>query len=186
MTTTLCYENTHFSIHFHQPHIPSYEVNCVSSLKPNSMKKYIPASLLLIFCLACTPKEPLKVEHYQSEAMKALGLPFSDAVIVGDMIYLSGQIGNLPGKLELAPGGIEAEAHQTMKNIEAVLKANGSSLDHAIKLTVMMADIGEWGTFNEVYKGYFNGKMPARSAFGANGLALNARVEVECIAYIPR
>jgi len=150
------------------------------------MNRFFTLFLLCIFCFACSPQEPLKVEHYLSEEMAALNLPFSDAVIVGDMIYLSGQIGNVPGQLELVPGGIEGEAHQTMKNIEAVLKANGSSLDHAVKLTIMMADIGEWGTFNEVYKGYFDGKLPARSAFGANGLALGARVEVECIAYIPR
>lgn len=148
------------------------------------MKRLFFAGMCL-FLTACTSKEPTKVEYYTSEEMAPLGLPFSDAVIVDNMIYLSGQVGNIPGKLELVPGGIEAEARQTMKNIERVLKANGSSLDHAVKLTIFMADIGEWSTFNEVYKGYFSNKLPARSAFGANGLALNARVEVECIAYIP-
>ena len=150
------------------------------------MKNYASLPLLCLFLLSCQPESPLKVEYYKSEAMAPLGLPFSDAVIVNDMIYVSGQIGNEPGKLELVPGGIEAEARQTMENIKAVLEANGSSLDHAVKLTVMMADIAEWGTFNEVYKTYFNGKLPARAAFGANGLALDARVEVDCIAYIPR
>ncbi|GAB5525617.1 MAG: RidA family protein [Roseivirga sp.] len=151
------------------------------------MKRLLSTALLLFLAFtACTPAEKTEVSHYQSEEMAALGLPFSDAVIVGDMMYLSGQIGNLPGTLELAPGGIEAEAHQTMKNIQKVLEANGSSFDHAVKLTIMMADIGEWAQFNEIYKQYFPGKKPARSAFGANGLALGARVEIECIAYIPK
>lgn len=150
------------------------------------MKKSIP--LFLTFCLflsACAPKQEVQITHYLSDEMAPLGLPFSDAVIVDNMIYVSGQVGNVPGKLELVPGGIEAEAHQTMKNIKAVLEANGSSFDHAVKLTVMMADIGEWAQFNEIYKQYFPGKKPARSAFGTSGLALNARVEVECIALIP-
>lgn len=150
------------------------------------MKKLLCSLLLSIFILtSCTPSEKTKVTHYLSEEMASLGLPFSDAVIVDNMMYLSGQIGNLPGTLELAPGGIEAEAHQTMKNIQKVLEANGSSFDHAVKLTIMMADIGEWAQFNEIYKQYFPGNKPARSAFGANGLALGARVEIECIAYIP-
>lgn len=151
------------------------------------MKKLlIPALFTILMVSACTPSEKTEVTHYLSDEMAALNLPFSDAVIVDNMMYLSGQVGNLPGKLELAPGGLEAEAHQTMKNIKRVLEANGSSLDHAVKLTIMMADIGEWGQFNEIYKQYFPGKKPARSAFGTNGLALNARVEIECIAYIPK
>ena len=143
------------------------------------------AVLFLCLCLyACQPAET-KVTHYLSEEMAPLGLPFSDAVIVDNMIYVSGQVGNVPGKLELVPGGIAAETRQTLDNIKAVLEANGSSLDHAVKLTVMMADIGEWAEMNEVYKTYFPGKKPARAAFGTSGLALNARLEIDCIAYIP-
>lgn len=151
------------------------------------MKKPLLTTLFVLLTFAsCTQAEKTELRHYQSEEMAALGLPFSDAVIVDNMMYLSGQIGNIPGTLELAPGGIEAEAHQTMKNIQKVLEANGSSFDHAVKLTIMMADIGEWAQFNEIYKQYFPGKKPARSAFGANGLALGARIEIECIAYIPK
>jgi reactive intermediate/imine deaminase len=148
-------------------------------------KTYLVTLLLISGLMACTPAEKTEITHYQSAEMASLGLPFSDAVIVDNIMYLSGQVGNLPGKLELAPGGLEAEARQAMDNIKRVLEANGSSFDHAIKLTVMMADIGEWGAFNEIYKEYFPGKKPARSAFGTNGLALGARLEIECIAYIP-
>ncbi len=121
-------------------------------------------------------------EYLVSEAAKELNLPFSEAVRVGDMLYLSGQLGNLPGSLELAPGGIEGEARQTMDNIKAILERYGSSLDRVVKCTVMMADIAEWPAFNEVYVTYFPGPKPARSAFAAAGLALGAKVEVECWA----
>lgn len=123
-------------------------------------------------------------QYISSPAMKAAGLPFSAAVRVGDVLYLSGQLGNLPGQLELVPGGLEAETRQTMANIAAVLEANGLSFDDVFKCTVMLADISEWAAFNRVYVGYFKpDRMPARSAFGAAGLALGARVELECWAY---
>ena len=148
--------------------------------------KYFSMLLLISALAACAPKESTTLKHYLSDEMAPLGLPFSDAVIVDNVIYVSGQIGNVPGKLELVPGGIAAETKQTMENIKAVLEANGSSLDQAIKLTVMMADIGEWPAMNEIYKTYFPGKKPARSAFGTSGLALNARLEIECIALIKK
>ena len=121
-------------------------------------------------------------EYLVSEAAKELNLPFSEAVRVGDMLYLSGQLGNLPGSTELAPGGIEGEARQTMDNIKAILERYGSSLERVVNCTVMMADIAEWSAFNEVYVTYFPGPKPARSAFAASGLALGAKVEVECWA----
>uniref|UniRef100_UPI004048522D RidA family protein n=1 Tax=Roseivirga sp. TaxID=1964215 RepID=UPI004048522D len=151
------------------------------------MKNHFILFLALIFT-GCSISTETKVEekslkYYQSEVMKPLGLPFSDAVIVDDIIYLSGQVGNLPGTLELAPGGLQAEAKQAIENMKAVLEANGSSLNDVIKVTVMMADIGEWGDFNKEYIKFFTGEnKPARSAFGTSGLALGARLEIECIA----
>lgn len=121
-------------------------------------------------------------EYYRSDAAAKLDLPFSEAVIVGDLVYLSGQVGNKPGKPELVAGGISAEARQAMANIGTVLAANGSSFDKIIKCTVMLADIGDWPAFNKVYASYFRGRYPARSAFATSGLALGARVEIECIA----
>ena len=123
-------------------------------------------------------------QYISSPAMKAAGLPFSAAVRVGEVLYLSGQLGNVPGKLELVPGGMEAETRQTMENIGAVLSANGLSFDDVFKCTVMLADISEWAAFNRVYVGYFKPhRLPARSAFGAASLALGARVELECCAW---
>jgi reactive intermediate/imine deaminase len=121
-------------------------------------------------------------EYYRSDAAAKLNLPFSEAVIVGDVVYLSGQLGNKPGKPELVAGGVAAEARQAMENIGTVLAANGSSFDKIIKCSIMLADIGDWPAFNKVYASYFEDHYPARSAFATSGLALGARVEVECLA----
>jgi reactive intermediate/imine deaminase len=121
------------------------------------------------------------VEYYTSEIIK--DLPFSTAVRVGKMLYLSGQIG-LDGSGRLVPGGIGAETRQAMDNIQATLEQYGSSLDNVIKVTVMLADINEWSEMNKVYVTYFGKHFPARSALGANGLALGARVEIECLAVL--
>jgi 2-iminobutanoate/2-iminopropanoate deaminase len=113
-------------------------------------------------------------------------LPFSAAVRLGDVLYLSGQIGNPPGNgRALVPGGVEAETRQAMENIKAVLERCGSSMGRVFKCTVMMADMKEWAAMNAVYLGYFpSDRKPARSAFGASGLALGARVEIECCALV--
>jgi len=125
------------------------------------------------------------MEFLNAPAAKAAKLPFSQAVRVGDVLYLSGCLGNVPGKLELVPGGMEAEARQTMENIGAVLKENGLTFDAVFKCTVMLADMSKWADFNKVYVTYFDPeRLPARSAFGASGLALGAQVEVECMAYV--
>jgi reactive intermediate/imine deaminase len=121
------------------------------------------------------------VEYYTSENTK--GRPFSDAVRVGRMLYLSGQIG-LVERSTLAPGGIAGETRQAMENIKATLEQYGSSLDHVVKATVMLADMSEWTEMNKVYVTYFTQHLPARSALGVNGLALGARVEIECLAVI--
>jgi reactive intermediate/imine deaminase len=110
------------------------------------------------------------------------GLPLSEAVRHGDTLYLSGQVGLVPGTMKIVEGGIRAESEQVMKNILTTLAAHGYSMSDLIKCTVMLADMSEWSTFNDIYKGSFDGRYPARSALGANGLALGARVEVECIA----
>lgn len=123
-----------------------------------------------------------QVRYLDAGTVLPADLPFSEAVAVDGVLYLSGMIGVVPGTSGLAEGGIEAEARQTMENIRAVLEAHGSSLDRVIKCTVFLADIGEWGTFNAVYGEFFEAPYPARSALGADGLALDARVEVECMA----
>lgn len=112
------------------------------------------------------------------------GYPFSKAVRVGHMLYLSGDLGIPPGTRQLVEGGIGPETRQTLENIKATLAANGSSLSEVVKCTVFLADINEWAAMNEVYKTYFPENPPARSALGTSGLALGARTEIECIATV--
>ena len=108
------------------------------------------------------------VDYIRSEATKKAGLPFSDAVRVGDVLYLSGQMGVAPGTKTLVPGGVGPQARQAMDNIGATLGQHGLSFDAIFKATVMLADMSDWGAFNEVYVGYFKpDRLPARSAFGA-------------------
>ena len=124
------------------------------------------------------------VQFYNSGKSLPAGLPFSEIVRVGNTLYLSGQLGVIPGTLKLVPGGIKEQARQTMENIKIALEAHNYSMSNIVKCTVMLADISEWGTFNEVYKTFFKEPYPARSAFGANGLGLGGKVEVECIGAV--
>ena len=123
------------------------------------------------------------MQFFRMDGNKAANLPFSDAVRVGDVLYLSGQLGIVPGTMKLVPGGIEAETRQMMENIDRVLKHCGRSIDDVFKCTVMLADMSQWAAFNKIYLGHFKpDRLPTRSAFGANGLALGAAVEMECWA----
>ncbi len=111
------------------------------------------------------------------------GLPFSLAVRAGNTLYVSGQIGTLPNSMALAAGGIEGQTRAMMENIRAILAAYGLGFGAIIKCTVMLADMNDWSVFNRIYAGYFDAAcLPARSAFGCNGLALGAAVEMECVA----
>jgi len=131
------------------------------------------------------PSAKPQVEYLPSAETKSQNLPFSDAVRVGNMLYLAGKIGTVPGTLDLAPGGIEPETKQALENIGRVLTANGSSFSNVVKCTVMMADMKEWPEMNKVYVTFFpKDHLPARSAFGTTGLARNARVEIECMAVV--
>lgn len=136
--------------------------------------------LLATHPASATP--PAEVEFLNSGKVVPTDLPFSEAVRVDDTLYLSGQIGIVPGTLKLASGGLAGEARQAMDNIRTTLQAHGLAMRDLVKCTVMLADMSKWAEFNEVYRSYFSGRYPARSALGANGLALGAQVEIECIA----
>ncbi len=145
---------------------------------------------LLVFSLSCGSltgqQDTTSIEFLSAPGAEMLALPFSEAVRVGDILYLSGQIGIVPGTTELVPGGIGGETRQALENIKAILERNGSSLDRVVKCTVFLAEIKEWPNMNEVYRTYFPKAPPARSAMAASGLALDARVEIECIAVVGR
>jgi 2-iminobutanoate/2-iminopropanoate deaminase len=131
---------------------------------------------------AASAKQPATVEFLNSGKVVPTSLPFSEAVRVDNMLYLSGQVGIEPGTLKLVPGGLKQETRQAMNNIKTTLEAHGYTMRDLVKCTVMLSDISKWAEFNEIYKTYFAGRYPARSALGANGLALGAQVEIECIA----
>jgi reactive intermediate/imine deaminase len=140
---------------------------------------------IALLVVACTGADPHAPRFSTSEQTRALSLPFSEAVRAGGLIFVSGQIGNRPGTLDLVPGGIQPEARQALENIRSILLRNGSGMEHVVKCTVFLADVAEWPAFNEVYVEFFSGdRFPARSALGASGLAASARVEVECIAVV--
>jgi reactive intermediate/imine deaminase len=114
----------------------------------------------------------------------AVGLPFSSAVRVGNMLYLSGQLGNTPGTRQLADTGIAGQTRQAFENVKAVLAAAGSSLERVVKCTVFLTDIQDYAAMNAVYATYFPKDPPARSTVAGTGLALHARIEIECLATV--
>jgi reactive intermediate/imine deaminase len=128
---------------------------------------------------------PLLASEHAPEYLGANpDMPFSDAVKAGGVLYLTGKLGIVPGTRALAEGGIGPETRQTMENIKTSLERHGSSMEQVIKCTVFLADIDEWAAMNDVYKTYFPTNKPARSAVGVSGLALDGRVEIECIAAV--
>jgi 2-iminobutanoate/2-iminopropanoate deaminase len=162
------------------------------------MRRLIPVLCLAVGFSACalesSEESNGEAEHADAAAPQAeflstpeqlaMGFPFSEAVRVGPMLYLSGQIGNIPGTTEMAEGGIQGETRQILENIGQVLERYGSSMDRIVKCLVMIDDMAEWPAMNEVYAEFFPGPKPARSALGADGLALGAMVEIECMATV--
>ncbi len=150
--------------------------------------KEIMGIVFILVLISCQPQQTgeqgLSVKFLTSD--DSANRPFSEAVRVGNWLILTGQIGIDREVGTLALGGIKAETQQTMENIKRTLEKYGSSLDQVVKCTVMLADIGEWSAMNEVYVTYFPNHKPARSAFGTSGLALGARLEIECWATVEK
>ncbi len=110
------------------------------------------------------------------------GLPFSAAVRYGNLLFVSGNVGNDPGTLDLVRGGTTGQTRQAMENIKATLELAGSSMADVLKATVFLADIDDYAAMNDVYRTYFPNDPPARSTLAASGLAIGALVEIEAIA----
>ncbi len=143
------------------------------------MRRFLPV-LLSALLAGCAARSAATAEYVTPYGKP--DFPFSPAVRVGNVLYLAGQIGDVQRKV--VPGGIEAETRQTLLNIKDILERSGSSMERVVKCTVFMADMAEWPKMNEVYKTFFTVHFPARSAFGTTGLALGARVEIECLATV--
>jgi len=140
-------------------------------------------SILILFS-SCSTKTHNDVEYYVSETSKELQFPFSDASIVGGIIYVSGQVGSKPGTREIVEGGIGAETIQTLSNIKMILNDLGSNSDKIFKCLCMLEDINDYTEMNKAYTRYFNTRvnLPSRSTFAGSGLALGAKIEIECWA----
>ncbi len=114
------------------------------------------------------------------------GLPFCSAVRVGETVYVSGNIGNPAGELRLVEGGIGAETRQALANLDTALQGAGSSKDRVVKCLVFLADMADFQAMNEAYAAFFDGgdhgHKPARFTVAVAGLAIDARIEIECIA----
>jgi 2-iminobutanoate/2-iminopropanoate deaminase len=115
------------------------------------------------------------------QAPPAVG-PYSQAVRAGDFIFTAGQLGLVPGTKEFAGPDAESQTRQALENLEAILKAAGSCLQHAIKATVYLADIGEFPSMNAVYAQFFSEAPPARAAVQAAALPLGAKVMIDIVA----
>lgn len=140
----------------------------------------------LIFA-ACQPpatgEQGSEIEFLHMPGNEGSGAPFSSAVRVDNILYLSGVIGVVPGTLRVPESGIEEEARLAMEEIKATLEAFGSSMDRVVKCTVFLGDESDRDAFNAIYMSYFD-NLPARSGVTVKGLALGARAEVECIAVL--
>lgn len=155
------------------------------------MRTIMLTSLLgLLFLAIAVPPGPAAAQGGDGPELEFLNpdgapgsRPYSEAVRVGDVLYLSGKIGTVPGQ-GLAPGGIQAETRATMDAIRAALERYGSSMERVFKCMVILTDMADFAAMNEVYASYFPGGKPARSTFAAAGLVAGARVEIECAAAV--
>lgn len=147
------------------------------------------ATVLVLFialATAATAQQPTDTGRVQKQVIQLPGslpgLPFSSAVRVGNVLYLSGAIGVLPGTRQLVDTGVVKQTQQTLENIKAVLVYAGSSMERVFKCTVFLANIRDFEQMNGVYATYFPKDPPARSTVAGSGLALGAKVEIECLA----
>ena len=139
---------------------------------------------VFILLVSCSTHTNYDAEYFVSEISRELNFPFSDAAIVGNIIYVSGQIGSKPGTREVVEGGISAETTQTLNNIKMILNDLGSSSDKIFKCLCMLEDIDDYTEMNNAYTTFFNSRnnLPSRSTFAGSGLALGAKIEIECWA----
>ena len=121
-------------------------------------------------------KEPFLTQ----KGPRAIG-PYSTATISGGTVYLSGVLGIVPETGKLAEGGVEAQAHQVLDNMRAILSELGCTMDDVLKTTVFMKDLGSFAAFNQVYAEYFPANCPARSCVEVARLPMDALVEVEAV-----
>ena len=141
----------------------------------------IVALFLLMINLGCKKDTTTTVKHHKSHEKSRQNVPFSDAVQVDNLYFLTGQIGKNHKTGNIVEGGIEAETSQTLKNIKAVLKHHNLTLKDVVKCTVILADIDDFSKMNKIYRTFFTDNLPARTTFAAN-LVAGAKIEIEVVA----
>ena len=146
-----------------------------------SPSQFILSLTLIAMTFSLSAQEKPTIIFHKPENPARASAPFSEAVQAGNTFYLAGQIGMDRAAGRMAPGGIQGETEQVIKNIEAVLKYHGMTLDNVVKCTVILSDINDFKAFNEVYVKYFK-KKPARTTYAAAGLAAGALIEIDVIA----
>jgi 2-iminobutanoate/2-iminopropanoate deaminase len=119
-----------------------------------------------------------------TDAAPAAAGPYSQAIRAGDLVFTAGQLGLDPASGEFAGAGVAAQAERALRNLEAILQAAGSGMDRLVKVTVYLADIGDWPAVNDVYARLVPEPYPARSAFAVRDLPRGARVEIEAVAAV--
>lgn len=157
------------------------------------MKKLILLSLALVCCAVTVVGQPAasKTQKPEPTRRRAVNLPgstpngiFSPAVVAGDLVFTSGQIGMDPKTGQLAEGGTAGQFEQVFKNLSAALEAAGSSTEHILKATVFLADMADYDTMNDLYRKKFKGDPPARTTIQAAALPRGARIEIEAVAVL--
>lgn len=147
------------------------------------MKKLI----LMFVVIACASSYALGQTASGKRRAVKTGPPngiFTPAIITGDLVFTSGQIGIDAKTGQLAEGGFEGQVQQVFKNLTAVLEASGSSIDHVVKATVFLADMNDYNTMNELYRKQFKGDPPARTTVQVARLPRDARIEIEVVAVL--
>ena len=157
------------------------------------MKKILMLSLALACCgiTAAGQQSAAKTQKSESVRRRVVNLPgstpnglFSPAVVAGDLVFTSGQIGVDPKTGQLAEGGTAGQLEQVFKNLSAALEAAGSSTEHILKATVFLADMADYNTMNELYRKQFKGDPPARTTVQVAALPRGARIEIEAVAIL--
>ena len=158
-------------------------LRCSRDLKNRS--RLLASALFGLVLLGTASGASAQVTFFNDGPGANQNLPFSESVRVNELLFISGQVGTDESGA-LVEGGIEPESRQVMDNIKQIIHRRGLTMNDVVKCTVFLADVSQWGDFNQVYTTYFSKPYPARSALGANGLALGAALEVECIAAYPQ
>jgi len=144
------------------------------------LKRVFFAATTVLFLAACS--ETSVERKFDRDPSLSADLPFSSAVVVGDVIYLSGEIGRAPGTMTIVEGGVGAQTQQIFENYQTTLVRLDSSLSDIVKCTVFLDDMAHYSEMNAAYAAAFPGDKPARSTFGVDGIALDADLEIECLA----